>query len=123
VFVGAMLIGGTLGMAHVPVPFVEPGILASVVALGLVVALSIDWPVWIGAAIVGLFAVLHGHAHGSEAAETIGGLEYMMGFAVATASLHALGLGAAPLMTYWMRSVVRVAGAACVLLGFALAVG
>ena len=34
-FVGVMLIGGALGMAHVPVPFVEPGILASVVALGL----------------------------------------------------------------------------------------
>ena len=27
-FIGVMLVGGALGMAHVPVPFVEPGILA-----------------------------------------------------------------------------------------------
>ena len=38
-FVGVMLVGGALGMAHVPVPFVEPGILASVVA-------SASWSRW-----------------------------------------------------------------------------
>src|SRR4051812_15554501 len=32
-FVTVMLVGGALGMAHVPIPFVEPAILASVVAL------------------------------------------------------------------------------------------
>ncbi|TIP57095.1 MAG: HupE/UreJ family protein, partial [Mesorhizobium sp.] len=47
-FVGVMLAGGALGMLHVPVPFVEPGILASVVALGLLVALAIDLPVSAG---------------------------------------------------------------------------
>ena len=45
-FVGVMLIGGGLGMAGVAVPFVEPAILASVVALGLLVALAVDLPVW-----------------------------------------------------------------------------
>src|ERR1700709_2262498 len=49
-FVGVMLIGGGLGMAHVNVPFVEPAILASVVALGLLVALAVDLPVALGAA-------------------------------------------------------------------------
>ena len=63
-FVGVMLIGGALGMTHVPVPFVEPGILASVVALGLLVALAVDLPVWLGAVVVAVFALLHGHAHG-----------------------------------------------------------
>ena len=73
-FVGVMLVGGALGMAHVPVPFVEPGILASVVALGLLVALAIDLPIAIGAAIIGAFALLHGHAHGAEVARDIGGV-------------------------------------------------
>ena len=124
VFVGTMLIGGALGMAHVPVPFVEPGILASVVALGLLVALAVDLPLWTGAAIVGVFAVLHGHAHGSEVAETVGGLEYMTGFAVATASLHAIGLGLAlTLANYRLRNLVRAAGAACAVLGIALVAG
>ncbi|TIV69633.1 MAG: HupE/UreJ family protein, partial [Mesorhizobium sp.] len=44
-FAGVMLVGGALGMLHVPVPFVEPAILASVVALGLLVALAVDLPV------------------------------------------------------------------------------
>src|SRR5471030_297931 len=61
-FVGVMLVGGALGMAHVPVPFVEPGILASVMALGLLVALTVDLPVWIGIIIIGTFALAHGHA-------------------------------------------------------------
>ena len=122
VFVGVMLIGGALGMAQVPVPFVEPAILASVVVLGLLVALAADLPVWLGAAIVGVFAVFHGHAHGSEVAETVGGIEYIAGFALATASLHALGLGVAlTLSSARLRPLVHLAGAGCMLLGVALA--
>jgi urease accessory protein len=121
-FVGVMLVGGALGMAHVPVPFVEPGILASVVALGLLVALAIDLPVAAGATIIGVFAIFHGHAHGSEVAENVGGAEYMIGFALATASLHAIGLGVAlALSSVRMRAVVRLAGVACVLIGVGLA--
>lgn len=121
-FVGVMLVGGALGMAHVAVPFVEPGILASVVALGLLVALAVDLPVWLGAAIIGVFAIFHGHAHGSEVAENVGGAEYMIGFALATVSLHAIGIGIAlALSSVRMRAVVRLGGVACVLIGVALA--
>jgi urease accessory protein len=121
-FVGVMLIGGLLGMTQVPVPFVEPAILASVVVFGLLVVLAIDLPVWLGAAIAGLFAVFHGHAHGSEVAETVGGIEYMAGFGLATASLHAVGLGIAlTLSGVRLRPLVRLVGAGCVLLGVALA--
>ncbi len=123
-FVGVMLVGGALGMAHVPVPFVEPGILASVVALGLLVALAVDLPVWLGAAVVGVFALLHGHAHGSEVAENIGGIEYMAGFALATAALHLTGIGfALTMQRAHMRPVIRVAGAACVVIGAGLYAG
>jgi len=123
-FVGVMLIGGALGMAHVPVPFVEPGILASVVALGLLVALAIDLPVWLGAVIIGAFALLHGHAHGSEVAENIGGIEYMAGFALATATLHLVGIGFAQVMTRAsLRPAIRIAGVVCVLIGAGLFAG
>jgi urease accessory protein len=121
-FVGVMLAGGLLGMGHVPLPFVEPGILASVIALGLLVALAADLPVWLGAAVIAAFAIFHGHAHGSEVAENIGGAEYMAGFALATASLHAIGLGIGlALASVRLRACVRLAGAACVVLGIALA--
>jgi urease accessory protein len=123
-FVGVMLVGGVLGMAHVPVPFVEPGILASVVALGLMVAAAIDLPVAVGAAVIGAFALLHGHAHGTEVAETLSGAEYMAGFALATATLHLTGIGVALALTHAnMRGAVRLAGAACVLIGAGLFAG
>jgi len=119
-FVGVMLLGGALGMAHVALPFVESGILASVIALGLLVALAVDLPVWLGAMVIGVFAVFHGHAHGSEAAETISGIEYMAGFALATATLHLVGIGFAQMMTRArLRPAIRAAGAVCLAFGLA----
>lgn len=125
-FVGLMLVGGALGMAHVALPFVEPGILASVVALGLLVALAVDLPVITGAAIVGVFALFHGHAHGSEVAENLSGIEYMAGFALATATLHLVGIGFAQMQMMTranLRPCIRAAGAVCVVVGGALALG
>ncbi|WP_192253723.1 HupE/UreJ family protein [Mesorhizobium silamurunense] len=122
-FVGVMLVGGALGMLHVPVPFVEPGILASVVALGLLVALAVDLRVSAGVAIIGVFALFHGHAHGTEVPENAGGLEYMAGFAVATVLLHAIGIAAALRLGHRFRALARVAGAACAAVGVGLAFG
>jgi len=122
-FVGVMLVGAALGMLNVPVPFVEPGILASVVTLGLLVALAIDLPVSAGVAIIGLFALFHGHAHGTEVPENAGGLDYMAGFAVATALLHGIGIAAALGLGLRFRSLVRAAGAACAAVGAGLAFG
>ena len=122
-FVGVMLVGGLLGMQHLPVPFVEPGILASVVALGLLVALAVDLPVSAGVAIIGMFALFHGHAHGTEIPESAGGLEYMAGFAVATALLHAAGIAAGLGLGLRFHGLVRASGAACAAIGVGLAFG
>ena len=122
-FLGVMLAGGALGMLHVPVPFVEPAILASVVALGLLVALAIDLPVSAGVAIIGLFALFHGHAHGTEVPENVGGFDYMTGFAMATALLHGVGIAAGLGLGSRFRGVARAAGAACAAIGVGLAFG
>lgn len=120
-FVGVMLAGGLIGMLQIPLPFVEPAILASVVALGLLVALAIDLPVWLGAVVIAAFAVFHGYAHGAEAPATETGLLYMAGFALSTAALHGVGIAAAiGLGRVGMRPLVRFAGAACVVIGIAL---
>jgi urease accessory protein len=120
-FVGVMLAGSALGMLQVPVPFVEPGILASVVALGLLVALAVDLPILAGVAVISLFALFHGHAHGTEVPENAGGLEYMAGFAVATALLHAAGLAAC--LGNGFRGRARAAGGACAAVGAGLVFG
>jgi urease accessory protein len=122
-FVTVMLAGGAIGMADAPVPFVEPGILASVVALGLLVALAVDLPVWAGGIVIGVFALLHGHAHGSEVPQTANGFEYMAGFALATAGLHLIGIASALALGPRYRRFVRLAGTGCALIGVGLAVG
>jgi urease accessory protein len=123
-FIGVLLIGGALGMAHFAVPLVEPGILASVVVLGLLVALAVDLPVAAGATIVGVFALLHGHAHGSEATETVSGFEYMAGFALATATLHLVGIGfALAMQRASLRPAIRLAGVLCAVIGAGLIAG
>ena len=91
-FVGVMALGGALGMAGVPVPFVEVGIALSVVVLGAVVAFGMRAPVAVAMGLVGLFAIFHGYAHGAEMPEAAGGLAYGVGFMAATALLHLAGI-------------------------------
>ncbi|AZN97272.1 HupE/UreJ family protein [Mesorhizobium sp. M9A.F.Ca.ET.002.03.1.2] len=122
-FVGVMLAGGTLGMLQVPVPFVEPGILASVMVLGLLVALEVDLPVSVGVAMIGVFAMFHGHAHGTEVPENAGGLDYMAGFAIATALLHAVGISASLGVGVRFPGLARAAGGACAAVGAGLVFG
>jgi len=117
-FVGAMLAGGALGMAGFALPMMEPMIAASVLVLGLLIASATTLPLWAGAALVMLFAVFHGNAHGLEAPETAQGLLYAAGFAVATAALHGAGvaLGLASRGERW-NTLVRVGGVASAGLG------
>ena len=122
-FVGVMVAGGALGFADVPLPMVEPGILASVVVLGLLVLAAAQLPVAPGAVIVAVFALLHGHAHGAELPAEASAVTYAAGFAIATAILHAIGLGVAHLaQSERGKLLVRGAGALVAAGGVALAV-
>jgi len=90
-FVGMMIFGFVLALQGAHLPFVEPVILASIVALGLLVALALKMPVVIGVIVVGLFALFHGYAHGGEIGSATQ-IAFAIGFAVAAAPLHAIGL-------------------------------
>ena len=91
-FVGTMAFGFALAIAGVHLPFVEPAILASVVALGLLVAMAVRMETAACAAVVGIFALFHGYAHGGELGAA-GALPFSAGFVVATALLHIAGIG------------------------------
>ena len=90
-FVSAMIVGGAFGMAGVEVPFVETIILASVLVLGILAGSRVKLPVWSGMAIVGLFALAHGYAHGAEIPEGANPWVFGTGFVAATSLIHALG--------------------------------
>lgn len=91
-FVGTMAFGFGLAMTGTHLPFVEPAIHASVVALGLLVAMAVRMKTSACAAIVGVFALFHGYAHGSELGAA-GALPFSAGFIIATALLHVAGIG------------------------------
>lgn len=117
-FVGVMALGGFLGMMGVNLPLVETGIIISVLALGVFVAASVRLPLVASVTLVGLFAAFHGHAHGSEMPAAASGLAYATGFIVATALLHALGIGLGITIQRLARpQIVRFAGIAIALCG------
>jgi urease accessory protein len=91
-FVSMMAAGGALAMAGMHMPFVEIGIALSVVVFGATVALGFPLPIAAAMALVGAFALLHGHAHGAEMPEAMSGLAYGVGFVLATAALQAAGV-------------------------------
>lgn len=92
VFPLVMASGGALGVIGIPVPQVETGIALSAILLGLAVAAASRPPLWIAAALVGAFAVFHGHAHGAELPAAASPLTYSVGFVVATGLLHLCGI-------------------------------
>lgn len=108
-FLSLMAAGFILALAGAPLPFVEPGILASVIGLGLLVALAVRVPTAVSAIIVGVFALFHGHAHGGELG-TATALSFGLGFIAATALLHATGVGLGMLVGGRSAIVTRFLG-------------
>jgi urease accessory protein len=91
-FAAVLLVGALLGLARLPLPAVEPMIAASLLVLGLLVAARAHLPEGVGAAIAGVFALFHGHAHGHELPEAADAAAYIAGFMVATLALHGAGI-------------------------------
>jgi len=119
-FMSALAVGGVLGMFGVPLPLVEPGILGSVVVIGLAVALAWRVNLLAGVALVAAFALFHGHAHGAEMPESMSALGYAIGFVAATGLLHATGVVTGMSLPYANRLLARGVGAAISVTGAAL---
>jgi urease accessory protein len=92
VFPLLMVVGAVAGMLHVPLPPTELGIALSVLVLGLCIALAWRARSSIAVAIVALFALFHGHAHGIELPSATGPVGYAAGFVLATGLLHVAGI-------------------------------
>lgn len=118
VFPLVMAFGGALGVMGVPLPSVEVGIALSALVLGCMVFFAARPPLWVAATIVGLFAVFHGHAHGTELPEAASPLAFSIGFVLATGLLHLCGI-LLSLLSRWRagRAVVRGGGAIIALAG------
>ena len=109
-FAGMLMVGALLGLGGLQLSGVEPMIAASLLVLGLLVATKAQLPSLLAASVVGIFAVFHGIAHGTELAGGSNGWAPLVGMLVATLGLHLVGVAMGlALRSYpaWMR---RVAG-------------
>lgn len=92
-----------------------------------IVAFGIKSPAAVAMGVVGLFAIFHGHAHGSEMPMDASGVEYGIGFMLATALLHAIGIGIGFLIGLSSKrlgdNVYRVAGGLASIAGVAFLSG
>lgn len=91
-FIAMMAAGAGLAFAGIALPAVEFGIVGSLLVIGALIAAAVRLPMVSGGALVGFFALFHGHAHGSEIPEAAAAGLYVLGFVAATALLHGIGL-------------------------------
>lgn len=92
-FLGAMTLGAALAMAGLAPSFVETGIAATLLLLGVMLAAATRVPATAGLALVATAASLHGLAHGAELPAGASALGYAVGFLATTALLHGGGVG------------------------------
>ncbi len=90
-FLGAMTVGGALGVVGVAAPLGEWAVAVSVLALGAALVAGATLGRTPALALVALAGLAHGHAHGLEAPAAVHPLLYIAGFLAATAALHAAG--------------------------------
>jgi len=90
-FVACLLLGFWIGTQQTPTPIVEMMIALSVVILGLLLSKSHIHTVF-SCFLINLFAIFHGHAHGTEFSNTAQWLEYGLGLILTTSLLYGTGL-------------------------------
>ena len=92
VFLILMTVGAIAAGAGLVLPAVETGIATSLLVLGLLLALAVRPPAAVSMALVGLFALFHGVAHGVEMPQAAPAMAFALGFILATTLLHLLGI-------------------------------
>jgi urease accessory protein len=92
VFPSIMAVGAALGIVGLEIPLVEFVIALSGVVLGASIALRFKAPLAIAMVLVGIFAIFHGYAHGTEMPGQISAITYGAGFVIGTGLLHLAGI-------------------------------
>lgn len=117
VFMSLLAAGAGVALLFPALPMIETGIAASVLVLGLIIALSLSVPAVLSIVLAAAFGFVHGYAHGLEMPGTAAPTLYALGFLAATAALHfsgaTLGLVTRARYTAWSQA----AGAAIALSG------
>jgi urease accessory protein len=119
-FVGVMAVGGALGLINIGLGGIELGIAISVVLLGSIIAAERTLPVRLAMVGVGIFAIFHGYAHGTEMPTLAEPILYALGFMTGTALIHIAGVVIGDISSRYERGkmILRVGGGLIALIGF-----
>jgi urease accessory protein len=121
-FPAVMAAGAALGIGGASSGWVEAGIAASALVLGAMIAFKARPSLVLSVPLIGLFALLHGYAHGVELPADASALAYGAGFIAATAALHAVGIALGFAASRAPAHFARAAGGAIACAGLALLV-
>ncbi len=121
-FIVFMVIGGLIAVNGLNLPFIEVGIALSVLVFGVLIAIKRSLHIAAALFFTAIFAVFHGHAHGSEMPYIANFYLYAFGFIVSTTLLHLTGvaLGYFAKKTYITNNALRFAGATAGIYGLLL---
>ena len=92
VFVVMLGVGAVISHYMASFPLVEAGVASSVLILGLLAAVPLQFPIYIGVLITALFGLVHGYSHGLELPLSASPATYALGFLTATGMLHFTGI-------------------------------
>lgn len=115
-FPAVMAVGGVMGVVGVPLSHTELFVALSALVLGFAVAAALRVPFWAAAAVVSVFAVFHGYAHGTELPGAALPLAYGVGFVTATGLLHGAGVLVGALIR-WPAGAMTVRALGAVIAG------
>ena len=126
-FVGVMALGGLIGRADAGLgaSVIEYGIAASVILLGIVIAVERSLAIGAAMAVVGIFAMFHGYAHGQEIPTVANPMRYALGFLVGTALIHLAGVVIGDISKRYQagRLVLRLGGVGIATVGIGFVLG
>lgn len=120
---GGMLLGAGLAWVGMTLPGVEFGIGMSVLLVGVLIAALVKVPAPVGAGVVVLFMLFHGHAHGSEMPHGASMLVYLVGFTLATLAITYVGRLVGGMLMQRENRIVRALGALIAAAGALFAFG
>ncbi|MFH2140616.1 MAG: HupE/UreJ family protein [Pseudomonadota bacterium] len=114
----AMLAGGAfIGMVVPSLTLIEPGIAASVLILGLLIASPTKLALPVSFALTAAFGIFHGYAHGAEMPSAAAPLAYAAGFLLSTASLHVSGIVMGSTLRERFTRLVQILGMSIAAMG------
>jgi urease accessory protein len=122
-YLALLSVGMALGHWAGPISGVEQGVAASLLVLGLLIEGAVRLPNVVSLAMIALFALFHGLAHGVALPANAAALQYTLGFLASTALFQVVGIAISSVASGRFSLATRIAGVGIAVAGVILLAG